>query len=62
MTATIRALLALALLLAAGTLAVLDVGGLGLAGPVGLTLRSGQEVGDALGQLMQAVREAATVA
>ena len=45
--------------LAAGTLAVLDVGGMALAGPVGLTLRSGQGVGDGVTQLMQAVREAA---
>jgi LysR family pca operon transcriptional activator len=43
---------------AAGTLAALDLGGMAQAGPVGLTLRSGQEASDALRQLMQAVREA----
>ena len=44
--------------LAAGTLAALDLGGLAQAGPVGLTLRSGQEPSDALRQLMQALRDA----
>ncbi len=48
--------------LAAGTLATLEFGGLPLAGPVGLTLRSGQAVGDALAQLMLALRAAAGTA
>jgi LysR family pca operon transcriptional activator len=48
--------------LAAGTLVTLDYGGLPLAGPVGLTLRSGQAVSDALAQLMIAVRAAAATA
>jgi LysR family pca operon transcriptional activator len=43
---------------AAGTLVALDLGGMARAGPVGLTLRSGQEASDALRELMQAVREA----
>lgn len=45
--------------IAGGTLAALDLGGLPLAGPVGLTLRSGQTVTDALSILMQTLREAA---
>ncbi len=45
--------------LASGALMALDLGGLPLAGPVGLTLRSGQAVTDALAVLMQALREAA---
>ncbi len=45
--------------LATGSLAALALGGLPLAGPVGLTLRSGQAPSDALGQLMQALRDAA---
>jgi hypothetical protein len=44
--------------IAAGALVALDLGGMAQAGPVGLTLRSGQEPSDALRQLMQAVREA----
>ena len=44
--------------IATGALVALDLGGLAQAGPVGLTLRSGQEPSDALRQLMQAVREA----
>jgi LysR family pca operon transcriptional activator len=44
--------------IAAGTLVALDLGGLAPAGPVGLTLRSGQEPSDALRQLMQALRDA----
>jgi LysR family pca operon transcriptional activator len=47
--------------LAAGTLAALELGGLALAGPVGLTLRSGQAPSDALDQLMQAIRDAAAL-
>lgn len=43
---------------AAGTLVALDLGGMAQAGPVGLTLRSGQEPSDALKQLMQALRDA----
>jgi len=43
---------------AAGTLVALTQDGMAQAGPVGLTLRSGQEPSDALRQLMQAVREA----
>lgn len=45
--------------LAAGGLAALELGGLPLAGPVGLTVRSGQAHSDALVELMQALREAA---
>lgn len=45
--------------MAAGTVVPLDLGGLPLAGPVGLTLRSGQSVPDALTALMQALRDAA---
>lgn len=48
--------------LASGVLATLPLGGLPLAGPVGLTLRSGQAVADGLGQLMQAIRASAAVA
>ena len=44
--------------LAAGTLVALGLGGMAPAGPVGLTLRSGQEPSDALRQLMQALRDA----
>ncbi|HVL21339.1 MAG TPA: pca operon transcription factor PcaQ [Amaricoccus sp.] len=47
--------------IAAGGIVVLDLGGLPLAGPVGLTLRSGQAVSDALAVLMQMLREAAQV-
>lgn len=45
--------------MASGTVMALDLGGLPLAGPVGLTLRSGQTVPDALTVLMQALRDAA---
>lgn len=45
--------------LATGAVVALDLGGLPLAGPVGLTLRSGQTVPDALTALMQALRDAA---
>ncbi|MFO1142970.1 MAG: pca operon transcription factor PcaQ [Amaricoccus sp.] len=48
--------------LASGTLATLPQGGLPPAGPVGLTLRSGQAVADGLGQLMQAIRASAAAA
>lgn len=44
---------------AAGGMVALDLGGLAHAGPVGLTLRSGQTVPDALTVLMQALRDAA---
>jgi LysR family transcriptional regulator, pca operon transcriptional activator len=45
--------------MATGALVALDLGGLPLAGPVGLTLRSGQSVPEALALLMQALRDAA---
>lgn len=45
--------------MAIGALVALDLGGLALAGPVGLTLRSGQTVPDALTVLMQNLRDAA---
>lgn len=44
--------------IANGSLVALDLGGLPMAGPVGLTLRSGQTVSDDLRALMQALREA----
>lgn len=44
--------------MASGAVVALDLGGLPLAGPVGLTLRSGQTVSDMLTVLMQALREA----
>lgn len=45
--------------IASGAVVALDLGGLPLAGPVGLTLRSGQTVPDALEVLMQTIRDAA---
>lgn len=45
--------------IASGAVAVLDLGGLPLAGPVGLTLRSGQAMPETLAVLMQALRDAA---
>jgi LysR family pca operon transcriptional activator len=48
--------------LARGALVALELGGMARAGPVGLTLRSGQEASDALRQLMQAVRNACRAA
>jgi LysR family pca operon transcriptional activator len=45
--------------IAAGGLVALDLGGMPLAGPVGLTLRSGQTVSDGLAALMQTLRDAA---